>query len=63
MAAFATFAACETRAYAKRADNTWIDAHATRQNDGTLAVRVKRKLDNSQPAYGGWQEITDDATV
>lgn len=63
MAAFATFAAAETRAYAKVLDKTWIDAHAARTATGTLCVRVKRKLNNSQPAYGGWQEITDDATV
>ena len=61
MAAFADFAACETRAYAKRLDGTWINAHACRQNDGTLAVRVQRKM-TSALTQGGWVEITDDGT-
>ncbi len=63
MAAFATFAAAETRAYAKRADGTWINAHACRQVNGTLAVRVQRKMSPTNPNYGAWTEITDDATV
>lgn len=62
MAAFATFAACETRAYAKVLDKTWINAHAARQKDGTLAVRVQRKMSPTNPGYGAWTEITDDAT-
>jgi len=63
MAAFATFVACETRAYAKVLDRTWINAHAARQNDGTLCVRVQRKMSPTNPAHGAWVEITDDATV
>jgi len=62
MAAFATFAACETRAYAKVADKTWINAHAERKFDGTLAVRVQRKM-TSALTEGAWVEITDDATT
>ena len=62
MAAFATFAACETRAYAKVLDKTWINAHAARQNNGTLAVRVQRKM-SSALTEGAWVEITDDATT
>jgi hypothetical protein len=62
MAAFADFAACETRAYAKVADLTWINAFACRQVDGTLAVRVQRKM-TSALTEGGWVEITDDATT
>lgn len=62
MAAFASFAAAETRAYAKVADNTWANAHAARQNDGTLAVRVQRVMSAASPDNGGWVEITDDAT-
>lgn len=62
MAALATFGACETRAVAKVADGTWLNAHACRQNDGTLAVRVQRKM-TSALTEGGWVEITDDATV
>lgn len=62
MAAFATFAAAETRAYAKVLDGTWVNAHAMRQNDGTLAVRVQRFMSASNPDYGAWVEITDDAT-
>lgn len=63
MTAFADFAAAETRAYAKRADGTWVNAHAMRQADGTLAVRVQRFMSPTNPAYGAWVEITDDATV
>lgn len=63
MAAFATFAAAETRAYAKRADGTWINAHAARGVTGTLLVRVQRKMSPASPGVGGWVEITDDATV
>jgi hypothetical protein len=62
MAAFATFAAAETRAYAKRLDKTWINAHAMRQKDGTIAVRVQRPMSPANPGYGAWVEITDDAT-
>lgn len=65
MAAFANFAACETRVKAKISgfgDNTWVNAHAGRRFDGTLCVRVQRKL---PPLTNGgeWVEITDDATV
>lgn len=63
MAVFATFAAAETRAYAKVQDGTWINAHAGRQNDGTLCVRLQRKMSPTNPAYGEWVEITDDATT
>lgn len=63
MAAFATFAAAETRVRTKVADKTWINAHACRQNDGTLAVRVQRPMSATNPGYGGWVEITDDATA
>ena len=63
MAAFATFTACETRAYLKRGDGTWINAFACRQNDGTLAVRVQRPMSPTNPAYGAWVEITDDGTT
>ena len=63
MAAFATFAACEVRAYAKVLDKTWINAFACRQNDGTLCVRVQRKMSPTHPDYGDWTEITDDATA
>lgn len=63
MAAFATFAAAEIRAYAKRLDGTWINAFACRQQDGTLAVRVQRKMSPTNPSYGAWTDITDDATT
>ena len=63
MAAFATFAAAEARAVAKVVDLTWINAHACRTYAGTLAVRVQRRMSSSNPAYGGWVEITDDATT
>lgn len=63
MAAFATFAAAEIRAYAKTLDHTWINAHAERKVDGTIAVRVQRPMSATNPAYGAWVEITDDATA
>lgn len=63
MAAFATFAACEVRAVAKVADGTWIMAHACRQQNGTLAVRVQRKMSPTNPGHGAWVEITSDATT
>lgn len=63
MAVFATFSACEARAYAKVLDGTWVNAHAARQVNGTLCVRVQRKMSPSNPGHGGWVEITDDATA
>lgn len=63
MAAFATFAAAEVRAAAKVLDKTWIEAHAARQKDGTICVRVQRKMSPTNPGYGAWTEITDDGTT
>ena len=62
MAAFATFQAAETRAIAGVVAVTWIEAHAARQVDGTLCVRVIRPMSATHPDYGAWTEITDDAT-
>ena len=63
MAAFADFAACETRVKAKIADGTWITGHAARNQAGTLCVRVQRPMSPTHPDYGAWTEITDDATA
>lgn len=64
MAAFATMAAAETRAKAKIADGTWINAHAGYAGSGsTICVRVQRPLSPTHPDYGAWVEITDDATA
>ncbi len=66
MAAFATMALAEARAYAKRADGTWINAHAQRGVTGTIGVRVQRKMNAAGLATastGSWVEITDDGTV
>lgn len=64
MAAFATFVLAETRAKAKVADKTWINAHAARTVAGTLCVRVQRKMSAGAGAqHGGWVEITDDGTA
>jgi len=66
MAAFSTFAAAETRAYAKVLDKTWANAFAIRQQDGTLAVRVQRlmsALSAGSQDDGDWVEFTDDGTV
>ena len=63
MAAFATFEAAEQRAYAKRLDGTWVNAHAQRGVTGTIGVRVQRFMSPSNPAYGAWVEITDDGTT
>lgn len=61
MAAFATYAAAEVRAYAKVADGTWINAFANRTFTGVLAVTVQRKM-TSALTQGGWVEILDDGT-
>lgn len=63
MAAFATMAAAEVRAYAKVADKTWINAHSARGNTGTISVRVQRKMSPTNPGYGAWVEITDDGVT
>jgi hypothetical protein len=63
MASFATFAAAETRAYAKVKDGTWINAHAARTITGTLCVRVQRKMSPAAPGNGAWVEILDDSQV
>ena len=63
MAAFATDAAAEVRAKAKVADGTWINAHSGRTVTGTICVRVQRKMSATNPDYGEWVEITDDATA
>lgn len=66
MAAFATMVAAETRAYAKRADGTWVNAHAGRTKTGVICVRVQRKMSSTSDATrsaGAWVEITDDGTV
>ena len=63
MAAFATFTAAEQRAYAKVLDLTWVNAFAQRGVTGTLGVRVQRFMSPTNPAYGAWVEITDDATT
>ena len=62
MAAFASFAAAEARAYAKVLDKTWIYAHAESPSTGVYAVRVIRKM-AAGSTNGGWVSITDDATV
>jgi hypothetical protein len=63
MAAFATMTAAEDRARALVADGTWINAHVARTVTGTICVRVQRKMSPTHPDYGGWTEITDDATA
>ena len=66
MAAFASMVAAETRAYAKRADGTWVNAFACRQKDGTIAVRLQRKMSSTSDATrsaGAWVDVTDDAAV
>jgi hypothetical protein len=63
MAAFATMAAADARAVAKVADGTWINAHSQRGITGTIGVRVQRKMSPTNPDYGAWVEITDDATT
>jgi hypothetical protein len=63
MAAFADLAACETRVKAKIVDKTWVNGHAGRTQAGVLCVRVQRPMSPTNPGYGAWVEITDDATV
>jgi len=63
MAAFATMAAAEIRAYAKVKDGTWINSFSARGKTGTISVLVQRKMSPTNPGHGGWVEITDDTTV
>lgn len=60
MAAFADMAAAETRAVAKVADGTWVNAHSMRQADSTIGVRVQRFMSPTNPDHGAWVEITQD---
>lgn len=63
MADFATYSAAETRVKAKIADKTWITGYSCRATTGgKIAVRVQRPMSASNPGYGAWVEITDDAT-
>jgi hypothetical protein len=68
MAAFATFAAAEIRAYAKVLDHTWNNAFAAYQaaDPAVICVRVQRYMHSDTVANqqeGGWVEITDDTLV
>ncbi len=63
MAAFASFAAAEARAYELVGDHTWNNAHAEITFTGAFAVRVQRYMSATHPDYGGWVEITDDNTT
>ena len=62
MAAFANFEEAETRAKAKVADKTWVNAHAAVTATGTICVRVQRFMSPTHPDYGAWTEISDGAT-
>jgi hypothetical protein len=59
MAAFTDMAEAEARAIAKMADFTWVVAHAEREFDATIAVRVQRPMSPTHPDYGAWIEVTD----
>lgn len=64
MAAFASFAAAETRAKAKSSgfgDNTWVEAYPGKTQTGAWCVMALRKM--PPITGGGWAEITDDAAV
>ena len=70
MASFSDMAAAEARAVEGEGflpqqvlDKTWINAHAQRGVTGTIGVRVQRKMSPTNPDYGAWTEITDDATA
>jgi len=68
MAAFASYAAAETRCRTKVADGTWIMAHICRTTTGAsaIAVNVMRKMAPTSVAArqnGAWVEITDDTVV
>lgn len=62
MAAFSAMADVETRITSQVAANTWINAHSARQADGTIVARVQRPMSATNPGYGAWVEISDDAT-
>jgi len=63
MAAFATTAAAEVRLRSKIEDKTWVTGHVGRTVAGVIAVRVQRFMSATNPGYGAWVEITDDAGV
>ena len=64
MADFASYAEADARASAKVADRTWVEAHSCRATvGGKIAVRVIRFMSPSNPGYGAWVEITDNATT
>jgi hypothetical protein len=78
MAAFATYAACEARARVLMAGGNMltsgiVTAHPCRLPDGTLAVRVQRKVTGGaagdamgttelrQSKSGSWDYLVDDS--
>ncbi len=64
MADFASYAEAQTRAVAKVADKTWVNAHAGRATTGgKICVRVQRFMSPTHKDYGAWVEITDNATT
>lgn len=62
MAAFSTLAAAETRCTAQMEAGTWVVAHSAKNEAGTIICRVIRPMSPTNPGYGGWVEISDDAT-
>jgi hypothetical protein len=64
VASFATFQEAEQRAYAKRDDGTWINAHAERDSNGVIMVRFQRKMSPGAGLLnGGWVETSDNTVT
>jgi hypothetical protein len=62
MAAFASMEQAEARCKLRMTDGTWVVAHAQKNFNGVISVRVIRYMSGSAPAgltQGGWVEITD----
>lgn len=64
MSNFATLQEAEIRAYAMRANGTWINAHAERDINGVIMVRFQRKMSPGAGLLnGGWVETSDNTVI
>lgn len=64
MAAF-TYATAESRVKSKgpAGDRTWVNAYTGRTAAGAPCICVQRYMSPSNPANGGWVELTDDGAT
>jgi hypothetical protein len=64
MSAFSSMAAAEARARALVKSGVWLYAHAQRNFNGVISVRVVRPMaptNATTRAHGAWVSITDDS--